>query len=249
MESRHRPAPAVPAPEDMPTLKLEITDLQMAPTRKLSAQERVGYMRTHRLRQTMTLESQPLLAAMSGITPIPVETQAELLIDAGWYRRIYAWLDRISGQKAAKLMQILSFLVIGGSASLVNLAVVYAFTLIDRTHENDVVHHAIYAAIATEISLLYNFMLNDRFTFRAMIDGRRNWLQRCLRFHAPASVGFVLTLALSSLFFILTKPLPHHAVISQAMAIVIVTAVNFLMHSLWTYRPAKATATARTAGG
>ena len=228
----------------MPTLKIQTIDAQTAPTRKLTAQERISYVKTHRLRQTMTLESQPMLAAMSGITPIPVETQAELMIDADWYRRFYAWLDRISGHKAAKITQVLSFLVIGGSASLVNLGVIFAFDVLDRAHENDVVHHAIYAAIATEISLIYNFILNDRFTFHSMIDARRSWLQRCLRFHAPASVGFVLTLVLSSLFFILTKSLPHHAVIAQAMAIVIVTAVNFLMHSLWTYRPTKAAATA-----
>ncbi len=186
-----------------------------------------------------------VLASISGITPLPVATQANLIIDAGWYRRFDAWLHKVSGAKADGIMQLVSFLVIGGSASLLNLIIIFAFDLLDKTHHNDLTRHLIYSAIATEISLLYNFMLNDRFTFHAMIDQRRTWLQRCIRFHGPASVGFVLTLILSSVFFSLTQTLPHHAVIAQAMAIVIVTAVNFTMHRFWTYRPSKATAQAQ----
>ncbi len=243
MENQQRHTPTVSPPDDAPTMKLPITDSQLAPTQKLTAQERISHMQTHRLRQTMVMESQPLLAAMSGITPLPVELQAELMIDTEWYRRFYAWLDRISGNKAAKITQLLSFLIIGGSASLLNLLIVFGLDALDPNH-NAILHHVIYAAIATEVSLIYNFMLNDRFTFRLMIDQRRTWLQRCLRFHAPASVGFVLTLVLSSVFLVVLKALPHAAEIAQALAIVIVTAVNFLMHSFWTYRPTKGMATA-----
>jgi putative flippase GtrA len=93
--------------------------------------------------------------------------------------------------------------------------------------------------VATEISLLYNFFLNDRYTFHSMLDASRTWLQRCIRFHGPASVGFVLTLLIFSFNHYVLEIRP---VIAQAIAIAIVTAVNFVMHRFWTFRP-KSTAT------
>jgi putative flippase GtrA len=213
------PTARVPVPDALPS--------DLIPTRKL---------RTPRPPTEDTL----LLSGISGITPVPVRTQDDFILDTPWFRSFHAWLNRATGGRAAKIMPLLSFLVIGGSASVVNLVIVFLFDFIDRTGHNEPIHHFIYAAIATEISLLYNFMLNDRFTFRALIDQRRTWLQRCIRFHGPASVGFTLTLALSTVFLlILPKHLAHSSVIAQAMAIVIVTAVNFTMHRFWTYRPKK----------
>ncbi len=197
-----------------------------------------------RLRPRIDLDDTLILASMSGITPLPVHTKQEVMIDAAWFKRFYVWLDRATHGKADKIVPLLSFLVIGGSASLMNLIIVFICDFIDRAHHNDLLHHVIYSALGTEISLIYNFTLNDRFTFRSLIDGRRSWLQRCIRFHGPASVGFALTLGLSSLFFTLanrfsfTRHLPYHSVMSQALAILIVTAVNFLMHRFWTYRSA-----------
>ncbi len=196
----------------------------------------------------------PMLAAISGITPLPVPTQAEPMIDAAWFRRFHATLDRLSGGRAAQIIPLISFVVIGGSAALVNLAIVFAFDVLDHAHHNLPVQHLIYSAIATEVSLLYNFLLNDRFTFRALVDQRRTWLQRCIRFHGPASVGFGLTLALSSLFLLTTRQvtpngiispslaaliMKHNGVVAQAMAIALVMVVNFTMHRFWTYRPRK----------
>ncbi|MBA3824949.1 MAG: GtrA family protein [Ktedonobacterales bacterium] len=219
----------------MPTAHVPVPDVmppELVPTRKLRSIRPTG-------------EDTLVLAGISGITPIPVRTQDDLIIDAVWFRSFHAWLDRASGGRAAKLMPLLSFLVIGGSASVLNLVIIFALDFIRHPMPKDLVLHTIYSAIATEVSLIYNFMLNDRFTFRALVDMRRSWLQRCIRFHGPASVGFVLTLALSNLFVILLPAhLPHNSVIAQAMAIVIVTAVNFTMHRFWTYRPSKSAAAA-----
>lgn len=184
-------------------------------------------------------QSQSMLFGISGITPLPVDVQPQMMIDTAWFCWFYARVDRISHGRAATVMPVLSFLFVGGTASIVNLAVVFLCDLIDRTHHNDLTRHIIYSALATEISLLYNFALNDRFTFRALVDQRRRWWQRCLRFHIPASVGFVMTLALSSLFFTLTTKIPYHSILAQALAILIVTVVNFMMHRFWTYRPVK----------
>jgi putative flippase GtrA len=163
--------------------------------------------------------------------------ERDRMIDAEWYRRFYGWVEKASGKRADILLPLLAFLVIGGSASLLNLSIVFALGLILGAAANTLAHHAIISAIATEISIIYDFALNDRFTFRALIDPRRTWIQRCLRFHVPASIGFVLTVSLSSLFFVLISTVPYHGVLSQAMAILIVAVVNFTMHRLWTYRP------------
>lgn len=186
-------------------------------------------------------EDTQILTSISGITPIPVKT-TDLMIDADWFRRLHAWLDVKSKGKANGIVSMLSFLVIGGSASVLNLFVLVLFEFIDKKNHNLPAQALIYGMIATEISIVYNFYLNDRFTFRSLIDKNRTWLQRCVRFHGPAMVGFTLTQVLHLVFLnILPITVPHRSVIGQAIAIAIVTIVNFMMHRFWTYRPRAAT--------
>ncbi len=175
----------------------------------------------------------------SAVEPASALRQPGLAIDAEWYRRLYHFVDTKSDGRGADVMPMLSFLVIGGSASVLNLFVVLLFDIFNHTHHY-VIAYPVYIAIATEISLIYNFFLNDRYTFKALIDGRRTWLQRMLRFHGPAMVGFFLTLVLSTFFHHL---MPHvTSIVPQSFAILIVTVVNFTMHRFWTYRPAASVA-------
>ena len=157
------------------------------------------------------------------------------------YNRFYQLVNAKSGGKAADMMRLVQFLIVGGSASVLNLVCV---AILDGIFQpNGVLPVFLATAAATEISLLFNFILNDRFTFRNMVSGSRTWFQRCIRFHGPASVGFVLTL-------IISNSVHHFAhqklVVSQAIAIVIVTMVNFFMHRNWTYREAKGVENATT---
>ncbi len=160
---------------------------------------------------------------------------------ADWYARLYHTIDVKSGGKAAELVRIGQFLIVGGSASVLNLACVALF---DKVFHPTGVWPVFFVILAaTEISLLFNFILNDRFTFRAFVSEHRTWLQRCIRFHGPASLGFVLTLLISNSvhqFVQLAHGKHPPLIVGQAIAIVIVTAVNFLMHRHWTYREAKA---------
>lgn len=158
------------------------------------------------------------------------------------YDRVYQWIDAKSNGKGAEIIRLGQFLLVGGSASVLNLICV---ALLDHGfHPTSALAVFLVTLVATEISLLYNFALNDRFTFRSLIGEHRTMLQRCIRFHGPASVGFVLTLAISNgIHHFVTFHGKHLSlVIGQAIAIVIVTAVNFLMHRHWTYREVKATA-------
>lgn len=137
---------------------------------------------------------------------------------------------QFTGSKSSEIQKIVSFLVIGGSASLINLIFVF---ILDK-FASFLPFFAI-SIVATEISLIFNFYLNDRFTFRSMLAStNRTWLQRCIRFHGPASIGFGLTLLIANFA---KHGLHFSSVISQATAIAIVTVVNFIMHRYWTFRP------------
>jgi putative flippase GtrA len=146
-----------------------------------------------------------------------------------FYRFCYARLDVYTRGHAAEVRRLASFLIVGGMAALVNLAGVWVFS------RHTTLPFDVYIVLATEISLLFNFVLNDRFTFHSLIDNHRPWWLRCVRFHGPSSLGFGLTLALSYIAHHLGRLPP---VTAQAVAIIIVTFVNFSMHRLWTYRRA-----------
>ncbi|HLV97402.1 MAG TPA: GtrA family protein [Ktedonobacterales bacterium] len=138
-----------------------------------------------------------------------------------------AHLDVYTRGHAAEAMRALSFLVVGGLGALVNLACVWVFSSFTPLPD------AADIVLATEIALLFNFLLNDRFTFHALVDSRRPFWLRCVRFHGPSALGFVLTLVIS---LVAHEELHLSSVVAQAIAILIVTVVNFLMHRLWTYR-------------
>jgi putative flippase GtrA len=143
-----------------------------------------------------------------------------------YYQFWYARLDQVTKGRAAEIVRFGSFLFFGGLAALVNLACVWLFS------RYTTLPYDVYIVLATEISLLCNFIMNDRATF-GTLGRQRPWLLRCLRFHGPASIGFVLTLVLAYV----AHHFGHLAPVSaQAVAIIIVTLVNFAMHRLWTYR-------------
>lgn len=125
-----------------------------------------------------------------------------------------------------EVLRFTSFVVVSGLAALLNLTCVWFFSRYTP------LPYAFYIMLATEASLFCNFYLNDHFTFRSLIDAQGSWLVRCRRFHGPAIVVLVFTLALSDGIYYLTR-LPPLA--SQGVAITTVTFINFAMYNLWAY--------------
>ncbi len=164
--------------------------------------------------------------------PAPVPAVAA---SPDWYSKAVQLAEKYFHSKGEEVVRILLFLIVGGSAALVNLIAVRELD----AHAKFLPFWAI-SAIGTEISIIYNFALNDQITFRSLTknSGRPIWL-RCARFHLPASVGFTLTLILATSFHTFGR---LSAVMSQAIAIIIVTGVNFFMHRFWTFRPSANTA-------
>jgi len=152
------------------------------------------------------------------------------------------FVDAVTHGRADWAQRLVSYLFVGGFAALINLSL---FTLI---------HYVIFPlppdvtgwfergmywfvafAIATEVSILANFIPNDYLTFRHLPGHKRTWLARCVRFHMTCVAGVALTLGISSGLFLLSVP----AWMAQAIALILVTAFNFTAHHVFTYRHKK----------
>ena len=149
------------------------------------------------------------------------------------------FVDAVTHGRADWAQRLVSYLFVGGFAALINLSL---FTLIhykifplppDVTNWFERgMYWFVAFAIATEVSILANFIPNDYLTFRHLPGHKRTWLERCVRFHMTCVAGVALTLGISSGLFLLSVP----AWMAQAIALILVTAFNFTAHHVFTYR-------------
>lgn len=140
--------------------------------------------------------------------------------------RILEYIDERTDGKADWFQRLFSFLAVGGFAALVNLAIFGLLTDWVGTP------FLIAELFASEISILTNFALNDRLTFRHLPGHHRSWGARCLRFHVTAIGGTLVTIAVS--YALLRLGLA--TLVAQACAILVALAFNFTFHHLFTYR-------------
>lgn len=143
--------------------------------------------------------------------------------------------------KAGFVQRLVSYLIVGGGAAVVNLIV---FTIMfyhvplpfsDKTTLGHTAHYLTAFLVGTEVSIFANFIPNDYLTFRHLAGHQRSWIARCARFHITCIAGTLLTLAISfTLHFA-----GLNATVGQAIALIVVTAFNFTFHHLFTYRHVK----------
>ena len=145
-------------------------------------------------------------------------------------------VDSVSRGRAGKIQTFISFAFLGGIASLVNLGI-FSVMLSRSIPKNYEVRYLLAFLLASEISIIVNFSLNDYFTFKHLAGHARSWGARCARFHMTSISAIILTLLIS---FALSHGLHIHAVLAQAIAILIVLFYNFTIHHLFTYRHIKA---------
>lgn len=144
-------------------------------------------------------------------------------------------VDQFSGGKADWFQRLFSYLFIGGFAALVNLAV-YGF------FSNSLKSPFIVAELfAAEISIMANFIPNDRITFSHLPGHARSWWQRCVRFHMTSIAGTLVTIAVSGAIVAVAVAHGHQdtgivKLGAQAIAILVALAFNFTFHHLFTYR-------------
>lgn len=125
-----------------------------------------------------------------------------------------------------------SYLLFGGLSVVVNLVVFSVMYYRVSWPADQQWRYAVAFAVASEVSILANFFPNDAITFRRLPGHSRPWLVRCARFHLTYLLGTLLQLFTSFSLHLLGSP----ALFAQAAAIGIVTAFNFALHHIFTYR-------------
>lgn len=166
-------------------------------------------------------------------------TSAKSYYDTRWtlVNRALALTEQATHGKAGVIQRAASYLVIGGSAAVVNLTILAIFW---HFGSPTVLWYLILAnVVAYELSIMANFIPNDYFTFRHLDGHNRSWWARCLRFHITSLSGVAVTSILFTIFFHLMGQQPHLALVAQAIAIIIATFYNFTVHHLFTYAHTK----------
>ena len=153
--------------------------------------------------------------------------------------------DNLTGGRAGLLQRLFSFVFFGGIAAVVNLIVFYIIfyhtslpVIAGLSADGNIKFHNVIAFVfASEISLITNFIPNDRYTFRHLPGRNRSWATRCARFHVTSIGGTILTFLIE---FTLSTEIHVPAIVSQAIAILLVLFYNFAFHHIFTYRHVEA---------
>ena len=118
-------------------------------------------------------------------------------------------------------IQLAKFGVVGASGFVVNL-VIYKLLLGIGAHGA--------AAVSFVVSAGSNYLLNRAWTFR---DQRGRFAHQGMRFLVVSAVAYCANLALLALF---VEVLGIGKLLAQALAIVLVTPINFIGNKLWSFR-------------
>lgn len=124
--------------------------------------------------------------------------------------------------------QLFKFTLVGGSGYVVNLAV-YAVML-------HFVNYLVAAVVAFVIAATNNYFWNRLWTFKG---SRNNPLQEYWRFLVVGVLALLANLGVLAILmegFGMDDAFQHSQIVAQAIAIVLVTPINFLGNKLWTFR-------------
>jgi len=123
--------------------------------------------------------------------------------------------------------RFVKFGIVGGSGTVVNLGVQYLLTLIG-------LHYILAGVIATEISIINNFLLNNFWTWRDNpAKTKRSFLGRLLKYNSSMIITGLMQNVLMVFF---TEVFKINNLISKFIAIVIITLVNYIIHYFWTFK-------------
>jgi putative flippase GtrA len=126
-------------------------------------------------------------------------------------------------RRSANWVQLAKFAAVGATGYVVNLAV---YTALLRGADW---HYAYAATVSFLVAVTNNYLWNRAWTFR---DQRGHLGFQGLRFFVVALVAYGANLAILSALIALGM----NKVLSQAIAIVLVTPLNFVGNKLWSFR-------------
>jgi dolichol-phosphate mannosyltransferase len=125
----------------------------------------------------------------------------------------------------SKLRRLVKFGAVGASGVGVNLALLYLFTDVAG------LHYAASAFIAIEASIISNFLLNDRWTFRDRRDNKV-W-PRLLRFNTVSAAGIGVNMGIMAL---LVEVAGTHYLMAEILAILCAFIWNYTLSSRFVWR-------------
>lgn len=132
-----------------------------------------------------------------------------------------AFAIRLRGMKT-----LLKFLVVGGSGVFVNLILFYLFMKAG-------IGKYVASPLAIEVSIIWNFFLNNSWTFRQRKIGGK-LVTRGLKFNMVSLLSLIISF---STFSALTLLVPDGSpLLFQAIGIIPATVVNYLTNSYWTFK-------------
>jgi putative flippase GtrA len=168
----------------------------------------------------------------AGAAAMAFQRAGQSYYDTRWplVNQALALTEQLTGGRAGAVQRLFTYVLIGGTAALVNLGVLAVF---QREGSFKVWWYLVLANIAAyELSILANFIPNDYFTFRFLPGHQRSWLARAARFHITSLSGVLVT---SALFFVFYHWFGLAALVAQAIALIIAVFYNFTVHHLFTY--------------
>lgn len=125
--------------------------------------------------------------------------------------------------KPANWIQLFKFACVGGTGTLVNLAVFTLFAVVLD------VHHLVAATLAFLVAVTNNFWLNRHWTFGAR-DGHAGF--QAARFFTVSLFAFAIQLAVLELCI---SGFGTPKVLAQAVSLVAATPLNFLGNKMWSF--------------
>ncbi|MCS6770227.1 MAG: GtrA family protein [Candidatus Caldarchaeum sp.] len=126
------------------------------------------------------------------------------------------------------LLRFTKFALVGGVGLVVNTVLLYLLT----TYVFGERLYLAAAAISLEASILNNFLLNEYWTFRDRRGGK-GFLTRMLKFHGSRIVGAATSLVI---LYVLTDLLGLYYLVSNLIAVLLGTAVNYLTSNFWVWQ-------------
>ncbi|AKG53637.1 dolichol-phosphate mannosyltransferase-like protein [Dehalogenimonas sp. WBC-2] len=150
------------------------------------------------------------------------QTKLSLFTQGDYIRHLLSLMRR-----SGELKRLMKFVLVGGSGTVVNLG------LLALLREGAGLHYLISGAIAFEVSVIWNFLLNDHFTFGDRRRKNTGLLGRLSRFNVTSLGGFAIYIAILAF---LTEITGLHYLASAAIGILSAFGWNFLINSMWTWR-------------
>ena len=119
------------------------------------------------------------------------------------------------------------FAFVGVSGAVLNLFILW--TLTNFRH----LYYLLSAAIAIEISILWNFFFNTKLTFNYKFKNSSFFLYAALKYHMTSFVGILINL---SVLLSLTELININYIISEAIAIFLAFGVNYILSISYIWR-------------